>query len=64
MPETDNGVDPRTARPPASPRPTRRGVLAAGAGAAALLLPAAAPAPAAPAAPAAGAGAAAGKRFV
>ncbi|MFF4445863.1 endo-beta-N-acetylglucosaminidase [Streptomyces sp. NPDC001502] len=35
MPETDNGVDPRT--PPAAVRPTRRRVLATGAGAAALL---------------------------
>lgn len=35
MPETDHGVDPRT--PPAATRPTRRRVLATGAGAAALL---------------------------
>ncbi|MFG2485306.1 endo-beta-N-acetylglucosaminidase [Streptomyces virginiae] len=35
MPETDNGVDPRT--PPAAIRPTRRRALATGAGAAALL---------------------------
>ncbi|MGW6984284.1 endo-beta-N-acetylglucosaminidase [Streptomyces sp. NPDC054932] len=54
MPETDNGVDPRTP-PRAALRATRRRVLAAGAGAAALLglagraRAAAAPAPTAPA---------------